>query len=732
MAVTFTVTDNADNETARRLQRSTDGGTTFTTVDAVGPNSGTGQVTLSDPDPLPYQAVRYRTQIETEHAVANSAPIEVVAIRPGETHAELTSPSGTRTAIGPDEFASISISAEHTAEWRADISIAPATRAIFDSAFADCVIFHDGQQFFDGEVRRPGRDSATGTLRAYGKARELRETTRIVEYPTALGSSSVRTIDAIADYWSRTAATATIQEPTPDPVRTNELFYDLPSPTPFADVVSVADDVPLNVQPTRVDHAPVRFFREAEAGTGGVVVNTTDAPNDHSNAECVRLSNSGNFVEISFTPDHNIPFSEFDPQVRYEFENFDGDIYYVFDNSRIGVNAVGGPASQPPAWRGNVVLSAAGTVDSPPTDPLQAGTTYQFGVEIDNVTQGDVYVDAFAPGDSGTRFGGYNISFDNSVDFTVGAGVLTGPQRFADATSVPIVVSEDFRISESTVNLTISDTSNGQAIRQSITAPVTATNTASQTVDWTAADQYGTTLSVEAVLSRTTTTPTASPTTGDTGQSITGAQVTVSTDTTSVIESTAPLSLDADTDLENAQRLHEAGPFRFVMDHSVAGLNLTSFRTGDSALTRSPSLRVRDDGVSEERDALEYANRVNAVGDGVSLSLISDEEQQRIGASGTPTEVAVGASFPAVTTREELVTRARKELFERIERDERTGRLTIAPEFVEPGFPYTLSAFGNEPANLESVTFEFGVGGSQTTLSFGLRRTLARRVSRQD
>jgi hypothetical protein len=519
-----------------------------------------------------------------------------------------------------------------------------------------------------------------------------------------------------------------VTTPTPTLIDDGALFYDAPT-TSFDEFVAVTADVPIDVTPTSIDHVPVRFFREAEDADnlgGGTVIDTANAPSDHSNFEAVELDSAGDYVEVDFSPQHDIPWDEFLPRVRYEYENFDGWIYFRLDGDRIGLDAVGGPATQAAEWGGIVNLAATGTVNSPPADPLQAGTTYSFGIEItddaDTDFAGRVIVDCLAPGDSGARFGGYGVTEDNSVD--TNDGTLSGPEEHAQATDVAITVDEDWRLAESTVDLTIDDTSNGQAITQAISSAVTAANTTSQTVDWTAEGQFGTTLTVTLTLSRYTSDALSSPSTGDTGQSITGLEVRVDTDDTAVVESTNPVTLDADTHLENAQTLHEAGPWRFTTDHQADGLVIESYRKGDPGVKKTADWTLTADGASEERDTRDYANRVNAVGDGVSVTLIHAAEVSRVGE-----EVPVGRSFPDVSDEDVLIDEARRELLRLVTNDERSGSLPIGPHLVLPGYPYDVPAFGGAQANCNSVTLRLGAGGAGGDLQFGVDRTLARRVA---
>jgi hypothetical protein len=724
-SVTITVTDNTTAEEERRLQRSTDGGSTWTTVDTVGPDV----TTLTDSNPPLYDPIQYRSQVSNDGNIATSDTITTVAVRPDVAYAELGAESSP-TVIPPGEWVEIEITPEHTGLWRATLSVAPADRGALAYALEDCRLYYGDEQLFDGEIHTPGLDDGRADLQAFGKGRELQHDTTAVTYPDALGVDSALLAEAISDYWSRTPASATVQTPTPTAIRSGELFYDAPTPTAFTNFISVGDDVPVDLQATQIDHAPVRFFVEAENGSGsGTVIDTVDAPSDHSNFEAVELSAAGAKREMQFTPKHDIPWDEFVPRVRYEYEDFDGWIYFTVDDQRIGIDAVGGPATQAAEWGGAVDLGAAGTVNSPPADPLEAGTTYEFGVELSSDGnanfEGAVYVDCFAPGDSGDRFGGYSITEDNSVNTT--NGTLTGPERYPAATDIGFAVDEDWRVADSTVDITITDTSNQQQIGQAAGgSTITAQNTTTQTVDWDSVFDYASTIDITLTLSRFTDDDLTSPASGDGGQSITGLEVTVTTDDTALVESANPLTLDADTHLENLQTLHEAGAYRFVVDHQADGLAVESFRKGDPAVAKGADWTLLANGASEDRDTVDYFNRINAVGDGVSRSILHEAEINRVG------EQPVGRSYPNVTDADVLVDEMRRDLLSLVTNDERSGQLQIAPHLVLPGYPYDVPSFGGEQASLNGVSLRFGADVAQGRLEFGVRRTLGRRVARQD
>jgi hypothetical protein len=95
-------------------------------------------------------------------------------------------------------------------------------------------------------------------------------------------------------------------------------------------------------------------------------------------------------------------------------------------------------------------------------------------------------------------------------------------------------------------------------------------------------------------------------------------------------------------------------------------------------------------------------------------------------------EVPVGRSYPNITDADVLVDEMRRDVLDLVTNDERSGQLQIAPTLVLPGYPYPVPAFGGDIASLEGEQLRFGADVAEGRLEFGVRRTLGRRVARQD
>ena len=723
MSVIIEVTDNADNEDGRRLQRSTDGGSTWTTVDAVSP----GVTTLEDTNPPTYEFVHYRTQVYTEHVVSNSTTIRTVPVEENGVHIELTRGNSTQI-IGVSDINTIDISPEHTGIWGAQITVAPGSFSSVDYALHDTVVYYEDNRLFDGQTRNVSFDSEKSIFRGYGKAIRLEEDTEFVTYPDAINpTSGVPIHDAISDYWSRTPANATVRDYNAKTVRSDEKYYYVPDASDFLNVTSIDDDEPLNVQPNFVELTQTCWLTEAEDGSfGGTVIDTVDSPSDLSDFEGVELSAGGNYAEISFTPQHDFPFSDFLPRFRYEYENFDGFIYFEIDNQRIGLEAVGGPATSGQSWGGNISYGAAGTVSSDPFSTFKAGQTYDLRIELDSgeYSGGRVIVDCIAPIDSGDRFVGWSYNFDNSPDMADSAQ-LDGPELYPDYYDVEVTANEIWHVPSATINSTWDNTSNNQYVALSVDGNnyVINNNSTTVTADFDAQGVYGTQAIARLRISRDDRGSNLdSPANGDSTQVLSGFELFVDTDDLPIITPDTPITLDGDTYLENQQTLHEEGDFRFTMDHSVDGVVVESYRRGDDDVVKSATWTPTEDGVDYERDTLDYANRLRGTGDGVDTEILMTSEINDKG------EVLGSVAFPDISTRSTLDTKIRQEAIKASNNDEISGSIEIAPKYVEPGYPYNVPEFDGKKANLNGVSFTIGGRNATGTLEFGRRRTLTAKL----
>lgn len=728
-AVDASITDNADNEDGRRLQRSTDGGSTWTTVDSVSPAT----TTFSDASPPLYEVVEYRSQVYTEHVVANSTTVSTVPVRAEEFYAELEL-DGSVTVITPDDIPSASVSPEHTGIWGAELTVAPGAQSALDYALYETRLYYGATQFFDGETKLVSVGDGEATLRGDGKAIGLEEDTEIVTYPDAVSTTTgVPIHDAVTDYWGRTPASVTVYDYPARTVRTGETFADAPATQSFTTLIDTSDDEPLVTSASELKLAQTAFFLEAEdAGDGAFsVVDDTAIADRFSAGQAAELSTSLQNFQATFTLDHRVPADDIEIQYRAARDSFEGDIYITLDNLDVGYLQSTPANSKSIRWVDGFNLAANATVDSIPD--LQPGS-HTVGVEVRDPAPGDsnvnvsgsLYVDAIVPYDTGSRFGGFAYTFDNTVADPNAR--LSGPQEHPDSFDARVPFSEVWHVpsADLTISTTDSSTSPRLALSPDDSNFVTATNTTSLSADFDAAGYYGTEIVAEVRLERQDSGNAQSPSSGDASQVVDDLLLTVDTDDLALLTSDDPLVLDADTHLENLQTLHEAGQFRFVMDHEADGLVVESFRRGDAAVAKSATWTTEANGVDVERDTIDYANRLRGTGDGVSTDVRMTSEVNRVG-----TEIIDSVSFPNVTDRAELVAKTRRELIARSSNDQLSGTLSIAPKLVKVGYPYTVPEFDGETESLNAVQFSFGDRTGRGKLTFGGRRGVGAQLSQR-
>lgn len=713
--VDISVTDEADNEDGRRLQRSTDGGGSWTTVADVGANT----TSLTDGDPPLYQEVLYRTQVYTEHTVANSSTITVVPVRTAEVNVELTF-SGTTTVLAPDDLAAVSVSPEHTAIWGATLTVAPADRDALDYVAYETAVYYGSQQFFDGTTRVGAVESGTARLQGYGKATDLEADTSFVAYPDAITTTTgVPVHDAIADYWGRTpaAGTATVHDASVTTVRTDETVVDT---TAGQDFVSEFDnDTKPFAYDTGADEiflAQSNFAPEVEDMSGsGTVVDGAGTGEDYSEFEAVEFTTPGQERDATVTIDYTIPAGNVAAQLRVSYQGWEGTVALIIDGTQVGEIGQPSPATQAPQWR-DMTAGLSADLSGSTTITLQAQNS------VDGVWNGSVRLDIVSVYDDR-----YSYTFDNDPNES-GDYELSGPEPLPDRASIQGTAQEQvWHIPEATQTITVDDASLvGLGLRVGSSAVFQQTfDTTSHTVDFDAVGQVGGTLDHQLIMERGDESGLiTTPTDGTKSPTVSAYQLDVDTDDLPFISGANPVTLEGDTHLANLQDLHETGDFRFVMDHQQAGLVVESFRRGDPDVVKAADWQATADGVTEERDVLDYANRVRVQGDGESVELIQTAAVNSFG-----TDVIDSLSRPSISAHDELVDEARQALIERTGNDEFSGTVPIAPHLVLPGYPYSVPEFGGDQANLNSVTFELAGSDSRGQLQFGRRRTLAAKVA---
>lgn len=705
--------DHADNEDEYRLQRSTDGGSTWSTVTTVAANS----MSASDSSPPFYQSVDYRVVAATEHSTAASGSASTIPVRSGHWYIEI-SRGGTTDIIPPDHIRDGQLDREHSTVSGLTAELVPADTDYEGKVQGDVTAFYGAQQHFPGTVIKARQKSGVQQLICEDDLIDLEE-----DAPSApVTYSNITLEDAIDDYWQnqQSIASATTHPAFVNTVRTNELWYDVPQVDDFDLITSIPSTEPFVVTAASIKTAQTLWFLEAENGqvSGGTDVQSAGTTVDdlYSNDHAIKLDAGADQVAVDFTPEHDIPKGDFQLNARTHFDNLDADVVATIDGQEIYRQTWNNQTDSQIGW-------SLYSTDADPSTDLSAGTTYTVVIKLENYTGGDFFIDAFAPHDTGDRYSAnsrinYGYNFDNTV--TTPGYTLAGPELHPQYAAFDIVANENWHVPELDLVTTFDQTDNSQQLSASTdgTTFLTANNTETATFDFAANDIVGSTATMRVRLGRTDSGTAPSPTNGDTEQEISAFEARLDTDDLPIIEQT--VTLDGDTHLANIQKLHNQGPFRFVVDHTQATLTVDSFRKGDSSLVKSATWTAVDGTVERAFTTQGYFNRIKAYGDGVSRDLVHSGEQTAFG------EEVVESRRYDETDGDALAVAAREDLIKAVAKKEFTGGFDIAPKIIDPGWPYTVPEFGNSEASLERVTFALADGTG--TLSFGRRGGLVARL----
>jgi len=623
---------------------------------------------------------------------------------------ELSKNNKSATLDADKEIISIdSVDLEHTAVSGYDITVIPKD-SYRDYQLGTATININGSPVISGEIQDISKRNDSIRIRGAGPAEQLRSDNTVKTY------SDIPHYLAIRDYVDTTNADSwTVTEPFVRDIQTDSLFVDAPDLDGFNDVIAQpADDVPLVINDFNdIRPAQVCFFTEAEnaARQFGTVVDVTSVGEDMSNFEGLELSSLNDAVGVDFKTEYRIPADDFDVFHRVKLDSFDGELTISVDGTtERSIQFAGGSSSFD--WGENIGSASA---------DLTAGS-HETEIRITSYNSGSVIVDCVAPHDTGDRFGGYNLTFDNTVDTQF--NTLSGPELYPDSVDAIAPVDSIYHVNKIGTQLTINDTSNQQSIDHSVdggTDYVTNNNTASATTDFDAINEFGSSAQVKLILSRFTNDTTTTPTNGDSEQIITDLEVRLSTDDLPIIDE---LTTDRDNWLLNLQQLHQDGQMRFVVDHRDTGLVVESFRTSDPAVVQPDEWVTRDlDAVEFSRNTRDYYNVINGypADPNAGLSDITIVDSNDIDRVGVREEESVAIS---AQSRDELIDIAKQELREAIASDEFSGSIKIFPEHIKPGYPYEPNEFEDNLSNAEKVTISYANQQARGRIDFGSRKDL--------
>ncbi|QCW03573.1 hypothetical protein FGF80_10115 [Natrinema pallidum] len=534
------------------------------------------------------------------------------------------------------------------------------------------------------------------------------------------------------DYLNRTPANATVHEPYIRTISDESLIYDTTEFSYIEDIVVNDETDPVVIGSDDVQLAQTCWFREAENADDlvGDIVDVPDYSEDYSNFEAVEMTSADDILGIDFVPEYTVPGDDLDIRLRFALDQFSGTIEAKINGTTVYELSYpdGQNADREISWGGrrNFTLEV---------DDLEAGSTATFTLDPVDWYNGSVRVDCMALFDTGDRYDHpaavFDYTFSDDVDTMY--YTLPGPELYPS--SFPVKVGPDERIwhvSDSTLETSIDDTSNGQALRLSPNGSefVNEANSEVINADFDAAEIYGVSIHPEIVLSRYSSDPTSTPTNGDTGQICSSIRLTVATDDLALIDGEE--AFKKNTWLANLQDLCDRAGYRLVVDHRVEDLTVEAFRRGDPDLVQ-PADWTTDgqDSVQTSRQTRDYYNIARVQGDGISTELYDIDDIQRVaneaGISEEEAEIPRGFSEPTVSDIDELRRLTREYLRDGVAGDQFSGSIDIVPQYIRPGYPYQPEEFGGRLVNAETVTFSFGADGSGS-IDFGVRDGLTRYV----
>lgn len=267
-----------------------------------------------------------------------------------------------------------------------------------------------------------------------------------------------------------------------------------------------AADTPLVIDTLngRLEQAKVTWFEEAENADNLAPI-YTDADN-LSGGEGRELDQAGAYVEILFTPTHDIPVGDLGGLAMMNYYSFDGSYTIYLDGSSIYSNTRNGSTD---------VHDIEGLTSSANATIITAGTEHTLRIEADTVTSGSAVVDMIYAFDSR-----YNINFNPTFDSTT--ETFNGPEIYPEIQQVQFNTENTRRLlDKATATQQWNDTSNNQYIELSNdngSSWIRTTN--SQTASATFSSQSRN-ITTRIGLSRWTDTNTTTPTVGDASQYVT-------------------------------------------------------------------------------------------------------------------------------------------------------------------------------------------------------------------
>lgn len=589
----------------------------------------------------------------------------------------------------------------------------------------------DGNTVFSGYVVGLSGNDRTGqwTLRIDGVAKRLEETRP--DYDSLGGSltySNIALEEALKDYWPRTPFNASVTDESTELVAEALAIQSVGTQSEWEAEIEIAASDPAQINNGALETTQIAYTREgdetdAESGTPQGLLGDV-----YSGGSAQTISDTGDRLEYTFTPEHDIPAGELDVYVRDDdggagqgsdgsvaFEwRFDGTLIDELTQTGVGLTLGWSSLSTQP-------YSAAGGWDSP---SLNAGDTYTISVECTaGGSLSDQYsIDVFSPVDK--RYEN-QLFFDD--DNGGSGGYLDGPELYPQSFEVqsePALAG--FNITASDFVSSWNDVSGSQSVGVSNDGVVffTAANTQTTSQNYTSA---GRTARVKFELGRTDDTRnTATPRTGYLTQSVDFFSHKVDLNDLTVIDS---LELSRNH-FDNLKKLSNYGGFNFTIEHDdvgLANLIVESYPRGRIPGT-TPTALQNPKNRSPEVAAELYFNKVylqGALRDDGSRPTAEASDSNAI--SNDNREITPGVlRDTSITTESGAVYRANALLDTALDNNDLRGSITTTPAYIQPGYSYEIDfGEGLDFKTLERINIRESAGQINATYEFVTKPQLA-------
>lgn len=710
-----TYTDESDSENGFRLQKSTDGGSTWSTIQTVGANV-TSIVTTEDDFSI-NTTFDLRVQVHTDDATANSSSVQA------DTTITTFSGFWLRLVQGRDDSRAVTdltapdFVKEHSAlsDWEARV---PYDESLEDYRFAEAYLFADDTFLFRGFcfIVQSDEQSVTTTVSGLG-----------VEHELERGSASVTYTDefadvALQDYLdNHSNIGGSVTTPSVDTVSGIDVQD--------ADTTSEWDTItpdPASDEPYEVAGGSVRllqscYFIEGEdadrGGSGTIISDDPDNWSGDNNGQVMEIESNLDSPEWDFTTEYDIPAG--DTRVHTRLQMFDSG-HPPFDVILDGTTIA--------SYNRDVFVTgeteAEWLDDGDYGSELTAGS-HTLNIDITGSVGSDehFYIDCVAVEDHRESH-----TFSDSVS----NGVIAGPELYPASVTVAFAAaSTAYNVTSATLSTTWNDTSNNQAIGLSFDDGSTWADTSNTSSTTESTSEPTTTVKARATISRYTSDSSTSPGNGDATQELQVLDLDIDGDTRGVIDDETITG----NHLENIQRLLKRAGMRFVLSHKIDNKSIEAFREGDVTGT----LSFVDANKTRTVDVEGYANKITGFGakksDGTRYE-VSREDSAEISALATDLGISESAATiprtftdPSIDNVIDLRAAVRSRLSRAVDEDQVRGTIEAWPVNADPGKSYSVSAWGGDTP-LERVRYAFSEAGDpQGVLEFERSRGLGAAVS---